>query len=1131
MQDGVHTDLGTMIHPSHRRDAFQALVPVLMSFLAIVLLWASPTPAAIKGWANYLPLHMALESAAIFFAGMIFAITWHTPRAQNSLRSVLVGCIFAGVAILDFTHMLSYPGMPGFVTPSETGKAIYFWLAARALACMGLFTLAVMPDQAAATERRAWLGVISVTLLVALVHVVVFFHATALPQVFIEHHGLTPWKINAEYALVLACLLPAWLLSRKLQSPRTSNVSSLMAAAALMAMSEFTLTLYADVTDLYNLAGHLLKVAAYFYLYRALFVESLQTPYEQLRETLAELQATLQALPDLLFELDEDGRFLSAHTANAGLLLMPVSEFIGKTMHEVLPETAAQIGMTAIAQAKAHGTSHGNRYEIDLRGERCFFELSAARKSHPADGKARYIFITRDVTQRVRSEMALQQEARFNAQLMALSQEPESTPVDKRLQQTLSSIVSLTESQTGLIALVTPKGLTPTTVLHAQGPEVVTHKIHEWARQEQDIWTKAVRERRAVTYNEAAALPAAPGLPAQIPTLERWIALPIFEDNQLVMLAGIGNKATPYSDSDIEFLHLMAYATWQAILKLQTDKALHRFTLATSQNPNPVVITDLAARIEYVNEAFTRATGYTAAEVIGKNPRMLQSGKTPKSLFVDMWRHLTAGQSWKGELINRRKNGQEYYEEALIYPLRNEAGLVTHYLAYKQDVGAKRTAAEKIQYLSEIDQLTGLPNRARLLELLDFELAQARRDVKPMAVLWLNLDLFKDINNTYGHAKGDQVLREAAHRMREITEGRDIIARYSGDNFVFARANTDQYGAIHLVNQLLQVLSRPIVLENEELVLTASMGLALYPNDGVTVTDLMRCAETAMYRVKHESRNNYSFYAPDMQERTARALQLTNALKLAFARDELRLVYQPQVSLQDGHVTGAEALIRWRHPQLGDISPAEFIPLAENAGLGGQVGEWVLQSVLTDLQTWQHRHVPLVRLAVNLSAIQFAEVGLSDKVKFQLEQSGVSAQWLEFELTEIAAMKNPEQATRTMSELADLGLALSIDDFGTGYSSLSHLKRFKVYKLKIDQSFIRDIVDDPEDQAIVDAIINMAHSLGMATIAEGVETPAQLALLKAHHCDEIQGYLYSRPLERADFEQFLRNPPGLTPHA
>lgn len=1117
-----------MIHSSHRRDALQAAVPVGVSFLAIMLLWASPVPAVIKGWSNYLPLHMALETAAIFFAGIIFAITWHTPRAQNSLRTVIVGCIFAGVAILDFSHMLSYAGMPSFVTPSGTGKAIYFWLAARALACVGLLIIAVMQSDQPATERQARRSLGVVLMVVIAIHALILFELALLPQVFIEGHGLTPWKIQAEYGLIFAYLLPAAILARKLATPKSSNVSGLIAATILMALSEFTLTLYADVTDLYNLTGHVLKVAAYFYLYRPLFVESLEMPYEQLRDALAELQATLHALPDLLFEVDENGKFLSVHTGRPELLLMPPPEFIGKTLQEVLPSIPASIGLQAIQEAKQHGASHGKSYELDLNEKRCFFELSVAKKPHSVGENDRYIFITRDITQRVQSEMALRQEARYNAALIALSQEEESAPAPARLQKTLSSLVSLTGSAIGFMAVVTADGATlyPAVCIvdHQAGANAKTRK---WQLQADDIWSKAIRERRPVTFNQPDELPPLTGLPSELGSLHRWIALPIFEDNHLVIVAGIGNKLTPYNDSDIEFLHLMASGTWRATQKYQTDKALDRFLQATTQNPNPVVITDLAARIEYVNEAFTTTSGYSASELIGKNPRMLQSGKTPRDVYVDMWSKLTSGQSWKGELINRRKNGQEYAEEALIYPIRNEAGTVTHYLAHKQDLSDRKTAAERIQYLSEFDPLTGLPNRTLLLEQLQFALSKARRDVKPYTVLWLNLDLFREINNTYGHASGDSVLREAAQRMREMTQVGDIIARYSGDNFVFARANTDQYGAVHMVNQLLDILSRPISLQGQDLVLTASMGVAIYPNDGVSVADLMRCAETAMYRVKHESRNSYSFYSPDMQERTARALQLTNALKLAFTREELRLVYQPQVSLQDGHVTGAEALIRWRHPQLGDISPGEFIPLAENAGLGSQIGEWVLQNVFADLHEWQERGVPLVKVAVNLSAAQFAETDLAEKVRLQLAKSQVPPQWLEFELTEIAAMKNPEQAAQTMLNLSALGLKLSIDDFGTGYSSLSHLKRFKVYKLKIDQSFIRDIVDDPEDKAIVDAIINMAHSLGMITIAEGVETTEQLAFLKAHHCDEIQGYLYSRPLEKSNFEDLLRSPPAI----
>ena len=1118
-----------MIHPTHRREALHAAVPVAVSFVLVVMLWISPAPEGIKGLANYLPLHTALEMAAIFFAGMIFAITWHTPRSQISWRNVLVGSTFAGVALLDVSHALSYSGMPSFVTPSSPAKAIYFWLAARCMAAVGLLIHVRMQDDTTSPTHRQSLMALSIVLtVVAVVHVLVLFDADSLPRVFIDGQGLTPWKIHAEYALVIAYLVPALILAPKLREPRTHHVSGFMAAAVLMAMSEFMLTLYADVTDLYNLAGHILKIAAYFYLYQPLFVESLQLPYERLQEALGELKATMQALPDLLFELDEDGRFLAVHTGRSDLLALPPDAFLGKTMREVLPSATADVGLEAIAEAKEKGVSHGKLYTLNIQDASFFFELSVAPKPHSPHEKARYIFIARDVTQRVESEKRLKKEALFNAALIDLPQEEASVTVPARLHKALESIVTLTDSGIGFIGLLAHDGssLLPVALSHPPS-NVSAENTAYWQLHENDIWSKAIRERRPVIFNQPQEIPALAHLPPELGQVHRWLALPIFEGKTLVMVAGIGNKATPYVESDVEFLHLMCYSVWQITHKHETDRELRRFSLATSQSPNPVLITDLDARIEYVNEAFSAVTGYSPSDVMGKNPRILQSGKTPKAIYRDMWDKLASGRAWTGELINRRKNGQEYYEKALIYPIRNEAGVITHYLAHKEDVSDKKSAAERIQYLSEFDQLTGLPNRTLLMEQLQFGLSQARRAVQPMTLLWLNLDLFKDINDTYGHATGDRVLRELAQRLREVTQGQDILARYSGDNFILVRTNIDQLGSIRLVDQVLEALARPITVQGEDLVLTASIGLALYPNDGTSATDLMRCAETAMYRVKHDRRNSYSFYAPDMQERSARALQLTNALKLAFSRQELRLVYQPQVSLLDGQVTGAEALIRWRHPQLGDIPPAEFIPLAENAGLGAQVGEWVLQSVLADMKQWLQSGEPVVKVAINLSAAQFSEPQLVEKIRAQLEQSGVSPQWLELELTEIAAMKNPTVATQTMAQLSELGLSLSIDDFGTGYSSLSHLKRFDIYKLKIDQSFVRDVVDDPEDQAIVTAIVNMAHSLGMTTLAEGVETLEQLSFLKKQHCDEIQGYLYSYPLEREAFTELLRSPPRL----
>lgn len=1117
-----------MMHPSHRRDVIKAAMPAAIGFALVLALWGSPMPSGIKGWANYLPLHMGLETASIFFAGMIFAITWHTPRNQTSLGTIVAGCLFAGVALLDFSHMLSYPGMPSFITDNSTDKAIHLWFSARILAGLGLMTLAIRKHQQATSTRQARWVLAATLATVAAIHLLILGRPDLLPQVFIEGQGLTPQKIHFEYALVALYLMPvAWLIPQLLR-PKEVHVSSILTAALLMAMSEFMLTLYADATDLYNLSGHILKVAAYFYLYQPLFVESLQLPYERLRDTLAELKATLQALPDLLFELDEEGRFLAVHTGRSDLLMLPASEFIGKTLQEVLPSTTAHIGLEAIHEAHDRGVSHGKLYEIDLPAGKFFFELSAAAKPQSPGEKARYIFIARDVTQRIHNETALLKKAQLNAALLSLPQEAASTPVTDSLQKSLCNSIDLADSSVGFMALAdTGSGMLHAVTLCIKGHAPAVLLREAWPLKDHDIWAKAIQERRPVVFNQTSELPSVSGLPPELGSVQRWVALPIFEGKNLVMLAGIGNKATPYVDNDVEYLHLLSYSAWQSIHKHQTDKDLLRFSLATSQNPNPVVITDLAARIEYVNEAFTKITGYSATEVMGKNPRLLQSGKTPQVTYREMWARLVAGQAWTGELINRRKNGEDYHEAVLIYPIRNEDGAITHYLAHKQDISEKKTAADRIQYLSDFDQLTGLPNRNQLMEQLQYELAQTRHTEQSLAVLWINLDLFKDINDTFGHAIGDSVLREVAHRMRVIAQGRDIVARYSGDNFILVRNNIDQLGAMRTVNQLFSALARPIAVQDQEMILTASIGVALYPMDGATATDLMRCAETAMYRVKHDSRNSYSFYSPDMQARTARALQLTNAVKLAFMRDEFRVVYQPQVSLQDGRVTGAEALLRWRHPQMGDISPAEFIPLAENAGLGAQVGEWVLQRVLADMREWQAQQLKVLKVAVNLSAAQFSEPSLVERIQGQLAQSSISPQWLELELTEIAAMKNPAQAIRTMSDLSGLGLFLSIDDFGTGYSSLSLLKRFKVYKLKIDQSFVGNVEHSPEDQAIVTAIINMGHSLGMVTLAEGVETQAQMAFLKANHCDEMQGYLYRRPMEKNEFAELLRSPTPL----
>ncbi len=564
--------------------------------------------------------------------------------------------------------------------------------------------------------------------------------------------------------------------------------------------------------------------------------------------------------------------------------------------------------------------------------------------------------------------------------------------------------------------------------------------------------------------------------------------------------------------------------------RMRTEEQLHLTSKVFEQGGEGVMITDDQARILKVNRAFEMITGYTQDEVIGRNPRFLSSGRHDREFFRTLWETINRAGFWQGEIWNRRKDGDVFPEYLTLSRIVDEQGAITHYIATFNDISESKASQEHIQRLAHYDSLTGLPNRMLLADRADLALSRMERNGEQLAMIFLDLDRFKNVNDSLGHRVGDELLIQVAGRLKGVLREEDTVSRLGGDEFIMLLPSTDADGATHVAGKVLADLSRPYHIEHYELSVTPSMGIAMYPADGASYEALSMCADTAMYRAKQGGRQTFRFFTREMQERSDRTLQLENALRRALELDQLRLNYQPQVSLENRRVIGVEALLRWRHPDLGEVGPSDFIPVAEDSGLILPIGEWVLRSAVRQMRAWIDGGLPPMVMAVNLSAIQFRQSNLPQLVSQILADVRLPPNLLEFELTERVAMENPLEAIEIMNELHALGIRMSIDDFGTGYSALSYLKRFKVYKLKIDRSFVQDISMDPDDEAIVDGIIGLSRSLGLKTIAEGVETEEQSAFLRAKGCHEGQGFLFSRPVPAGELENFVRASWNKTPN-
>ncbi|VAW98102.1 diguanylate cyclase/phosphodiesterase (GGDEF & EAL domains) with PAS/PAC sensor(s) [hydrothermal vent metagenome] len=527
-----------------------------------------------------------------------------------------------------------------------------------------------------------------------------------------------------------------------------------------------------------------------------------------------------------------------------------------------------------------------------------------------------------------------------------------------------------------------------------------------------------------------------------------------------------------------------------------------------------ILITDVTGVIQSVNPAFTFITGYSAIEAIGNTPMMLKSDRHDTSFFEKMWQSLVKHGQWEGEVWNQRKNGEVYPLWLVLTAIKGMESKPSQYVGLFNDITEQKKNEQCIRFQAYHDALTELPNRLLFNDRLQVALAQALRASEKLAIMFIDLDRFKNINDSLGHAVGDQLLQEMAKRLQKFTRDEDTVARMGGDEFTIL---LPRFTRVHDVEQLalkiLNGISLPFHIEGQELVVTSSIGISLYPNDGETLESLMKNADSAMYRAKDQGRNKYQLYNADMNAGAIEHLTMETQLRHALERNEFCLYYQPQVDINSGRLIGFEALLRWLHPQQGLLAPGKFITLLEETGLIVSVGEWILNQSCCQNFIWREAAFTPVRVAVNVSSFQFRATHINLLVAAALERSGLDAGGLEVEITEGAIMDNVTQNSETLQQLRDMGVAIAIDDFGTGYSSLSYLKQFPVDMLKIDQSFVRDITCNPQDMEIVRSIITMAHGLGLGAIAEGVEIIEQLELLRSLGCDQVQGYYTGRPLE------------------
>ncbi len=1063
------------------------------------------------GASHFLLFHTLVELFAITIAVISTIVAWNTYALVKNQFLWILGCGYFLIAGLDMAHMLTFVGMP-FIENNSGNTSLQFASAVKFFEAVLLFSAPLFINER--YQKRNFIIALGFLGLVA--GWSIFYDL--LPVLYVDIEGLTDTKVYFEYFIVFLlaiALVSFWRVRSKIEK---SIFVVMNIAITLSLLSALTLSFYSAFDDSMIIVGHILKLLSYWAVYVVLIESSLRQPFL----SLAREANTYDAVPDETILVDKFGYVRQINEAVRSAAGYPI-EAIGSRCHTLQHDPAIAEENCEICRYISHGKILTNQ-ELYIAHTQQWYEISLSPIRYRNNSFA-MVHVRRNVTTVYEAQERSQL---YNRLYSVLSYTNKAIAAADSRKMMFDDICAIAIQYGGFkmawIGLVKDNHIKPQAHAGDKADFLNTLDIVLDDSAVGPVGQAAKNNKvRCVNNTQTEAGFSRWRDAAKKQGYKALAAVPLTLNNQVVGIFSIYSELPDaFDDKMLALLELLGRDISAALKRLKerqkqefAERKIQQLSQVVEQNSHAILITDTDFKIEYANRAFTVLTGYLLQEIINKTPAILRSQYAENETYREVSRILRTGRRWSGQIRNQRKDGSLYWALQTITPIKNNEGEITHYVSTSEDNTDLHNAQQTIEQLAFYDPLTNLPNRRLLSDRLQQAIEHAQRNPEEMvAVMVFDLDNFKTVNDSLGHNYGDELLKAVAHIFQSQVRREDTVSRQGGDEFtiVLAGMKTSQK-VVDIATSILEKLSQPITVCGHQVVIGSSIGIAIFPDDADNPDELLRNADMAMYHAKDEGKNNFQFFTSAMNKQAHQRLLLENKLRNAIEQNHFQLHYQPQIDLRSGELVGLEALIRWIDPEQGMISPAEFIPLAEDTGLIGQIGDWVIETACKEMKTMHDKGLPKIKVAVNVSAFQFSHgKHLTKVIGSALEKYNYPAELFSLELTESILIEDINETLNVLNSMRDLGIILAIDDFGTGYSSLSYLKQFPIDILKIDQSFIRDITTDDSDKAIVSAIIAMAKQLGIEVLAEGVEEVAHQQFLQSQGCDYVQGYLYCKPI-------------------